>query len=397
MVDKEARPLLVETPHSNGGQTPVVEGVTPVAAVGANGHVEQAVDVAAPEYLMQEITRLRTSPVDVVLAPDPEQPGQLREVTLPPERQVAERNRRNVSIIELAQQIVAKTHAEPLQEQLFNNAIAVLTEARVQLVMAGDAQQGELLAQDAEALYKRDASSFAAVEAGYRTVQVAQSLAQLNPNDVERALVYSRRARLFAERFPQETSRGPVALATAARQCDHLGQHDEARLGYSLLSTRYAGTPFAEQAAGPLRRLDLVGKVLEEFGGETHDGGQIALPQYRGHAVLIVFWSSASVFADQLPALEKTVAAIGADRLAVVGVCLDHESADMERTLEIGGLGWKHIFHHDPNLRGLATPVARYYGVTQVPSYWLVDKDGVVRSIDYDWERLAESFTARDR
>jgi hypothetical protein len=263
--------------------------------------------------------------------------------------------------------------------------------------MAGDAQQGGGGGGGGDALHKRDATSFAAIESGYGTVQLAQSLAQLNPDNPQLALTYSRRARLFAERFPQETSRAAVALATASRQCDHLGQFEEAKLGYTLLATRYAGTPFAEQATGPLRRLDLVGKVLEEFGGETHDGGQITLPQYRGHAVLIAFWSSASVFPDQLPELEKAAAAIGDDKLAVVGVCLDQETPAMEQTLEIGGLGWKHIFHHDPNLRGLANPVARYYGVTKVPSYWLVDAQGVVRSIDLDPASLAEAFSAMSR
>lgn len=358
-------------------------GIVPASLSQAKAESEKnAPEPGSPEGLLQQLIRLRTAPMDVVRQPIPDQPGKFEEVHLTPSQVAAERSRRYQEISDLASQLIAKTHDKPALEQLFNSAVSMLTESRMQMVLSGDKTQARYLIEDADALYKRDPTSFAAIEAGYRTVQLAQSLAQLQPDDPELAVAYSRRSRLFAERFPQETSRAAVSLMTAARQCDHLGLIDEARLCYAVVSQQYSDTPFAGQVSGPLRRFQLVGQVLEDFAGETHDGGQISLSQYRGHVVLIAFWSSASRFSQDLPTLEQIAAKYSSEPFQVLGVNLDQELAELEETLESGGLGWKHIFFLDPQLRGLANPLARHYGVTKVPLYWLVDANGVVRSID---------------
>ena len=51
-------------------------------------------------------------------------------------------------------------------------------------------------------------------------------------------------------------------------------------------------------------------------------------------------------------------------------------------------LGWKSIFYSNRELRGSRNVVARYYGVSNVPLYWLVDAGGVVRDIDLEPAQL---------
>jgi hypothetical protein len=75
-------------------------------------------------------------------------------------------------------------------------------------------------------------------------------------------------------------------------------------------------------------------------------------------------------------------------------VNLDKDELAVDHFLEQTGIAWKHIFYSDPELRGSKNVVAKYYGVNNVPVYWLVDSEGKVRSIDVDPARLEQELVA---
>ena len=247
------------------------------------------------EFLLREMSRLRTAPLDVVRQPIPGQPGKFEEKKLTTEQANDELKRRCHLIVEKAMQIVVATTNDPEQEKLFNNAVHFLCDARMKLALAGESDQTELLNQDAEALYKRNKDSFAASEAGYRLVQLAQANAESSgKQDAQLATVFGRQARLFAERFPKEVNRAPMALLTAGRFCELFGAPAEAKACYEVIEAKFTGTPFADQVAGCLRRIRLPGQTLTDFGGPTLDGGFVKLEDYAGKPMLIVFWSKDS-------------------------------------------------------------------------------------------------------
>lgn len=346
------------------------------------------------EWLILEIARLRTAPVDVVREPIPGQPGEFEEVKLTAEQAAEERTRRQEQIIELAMQAIAKTHQDPDREQIFNNAVHYLTDARLQLALAGDDDQLQMLTENAEALFARDPTSFAAVEAASRLLQLTQTQAQRHGADDARWIdAFARQARLFAEKFPQETSRAAVHLMSAGRLCEQFGRVEEARTCYGMITDKFEETPFADQVSASLRRLQLPGQILTEFGGSTHDGGFTSIDQYRGKSLLIVFWASNSAkFRADLPAIKQTLSKYP-ERLSVVGVNLDKDEIAVDRFLEETGIGWKHIFYSDPELRGLRNLVARHYGVHSIPQYWLVDPAGKVLSVNVDPAQLDRLVT----
>jgi hypothetical protein len=62
----------------------------------------------------------------------------------------------------------------------------------------------------------------------------------------------------------------------------------------------------------------------------------------------------------------------------IVGVNLDENEAQMQAFLKQHGFTWPNIFHVDAAKRRWNNPVVRYYGVREIPAYWLVNKQGVV-------------------
>ena len=342
------------------------------------------------EFLLREMTRLRTAPLDVVKQPIPGQPGKFEEKKLTEEQATEELKRRCHVIVEKAMQIVVATTNDPAKEKLFNNAVHFLCDARMKLALAGEADQTELLNQDAEALFKRNKDSFAAAEAGYRLVQLAQVKAEANgKQDAQLATVFARQARLFAERFPKEVNRAPMALLSAGRFCELFGAPAEAKACYEVVETKFGGTPFADQVAGCLRRIRLPGQTLTEFGGPTLDGGFVKLEDYAGKPMLIVFWSKDSeTFNRDLPRLLAADAKYSKAGLAIIGVNLDREELPLEQYLEKSGISWRQIFHTAASSRGVRNPVAVHYGVTSVPTYWLIDGKGRVLAAPLSIDQL---------
>lgn len=333
-----------------------------------------------PAALIAEIARLRTLP-DTVVEVRYENGARREETSRPPTEQemAAEQQRRLERTIELAAAVIKDVHADPEQEQLLNNAIHYLTDARLQLALLGHEDQAEQLSHDAETLFERDPTSLAAVESGYKVVQLAESMAARHGAE-NRAWVraYANQARLFAERFPQEQGRAAVSLIAAGRRCEQFQLQAEARQCYLLVEQHFPDSAFTAQIAGILRRLRLEGHPLE-LAGPTIDGGFLSVDQFAGRPMLVVFWATGSEsFRRDLPVLKQISSTYRENQLTVVGINLDEHESAVDAFLEEHPLSWRQIFFSDPAQRAGRNPVARYYGVHVLPCYWLVDAQGIV-------------------
>ncbi|MBC8289995.1 MAG: TlpA family protein disulfide reductase [Planctomycetes bacterium] len=342
----------------------------------------------SPEALILKITQLRLQPFETLV--DPEAPPTKEEV----EKQRAARRERNLAIIELAQQAIAMTHREPAKEQVFNISVHRLMDATFQLAMQGDQDSIDQLYAHAESLYTRDPKSKAASEAAWFVARYSNENAQKYADqDIRWVQEFSRQSRAFAEKFPHEQQRAVGLLHEASTSADFWNLRDEAIQSYTALAQKFPGTPQGKQAAAPLRRLALIGKKLD-LGGPTLDGGFLQVADFAGSPVLIVFWSSqAKPFVDQLPKVMPIVSRHEKIGLQVIGVNLDLAEPDLDAFLEKTGLGWRTIFHQDQSRRGWSHPVAAYYGVRNIPQFWLVDKAGTVVSTTAQAQTLDAELT----
>jgi thiol-disulfide isomerase/thioredoxin len=177
----------------------------------------------------------------------------------------------------------------------------------------------------------------------------------------------------FLGKFAQ-SDEAPEVLLQLASANEFNAEEAAAREQYAKVVESYPGTEASKKAAGSLRRLDLVDKVISLKGpglqNETIDAAQFA-----GKTLLIVFWASwADPVKRDLPDLVRVYEKYRGRGLELVGVNLDNERADLDAYLKANPLGWPQIFESG----GMESRLAIEYGIISLPTMFLVDAHGKV-------------------
>ncbi len=320
----------------------------------------------SPEWLLSEATRLRLEP-----PPKTEDIEVLR----------ASRKERNERIVTLTQQAIEKTHSAKGQERVFNAAVHQLMEARIQLAQQGDRASIDALYADAAALWKRDPNSPAAAEGARALVMLAYSHARGGPPVNTKWLKeFARQASHYASDFPADENRSLPLLLTAARSCEVNGLHDDAQRCYMLIQKQFPASEQAQRVAGILRRIKLPGQP-PHLKGPNLDGGELATDNFRGQVVLIVFWAAETrPFIEQLAGIQDVYRKYSRQGLTVLGVNFDKQPAIVNQFLVSHQIAWPQIFFTDPVEQGWNNPIARQFGIMELPTLWLVDRQGLVVS-----------------
>jgi hypothetical protein len=210
-------------------------------------------------------------------------------------------------------------------------------------------------------------------EAGFARASLAMQNQKGSSQQTRESIVWA--AQNFTAKYPGDR-RGPRLLVEAATVCDDAPNQKRDLLEEALRLTDEE--PLKRRIADDLRRVDLLGKALE-LKMSSISGGPIDLSTLRGNVVVLIFWS-----ADSPPSLlwlrdfRTSWEALPKEHLRVVTVSLDESRATFyNRFRELhadwpthfDGLGW----------RG---PIARSLGINAVPAVWIIDKKGILRSIN---------------
>lgn len=119
-------------------------------------------------------------------------------------------------------------------------------------------------------------------------------------------------------------------------------------------------------------KLIEVGKKAPDFNLETIDGGKILLSRLKGKPVLLDFWATwCGPCRKALPHTQELDHKYG-DRMHVITVNLKEDNEKVQKFLEEN----KYEFHVVMDREG---KTATSYGVSGIPTFILIDKDGVVR------------------
>ena len=352
----------------------------------------------SPEWLLNEIQRVRLMPLPQEAAQSenededeedqPLTPAQEKKFAQEIEKTRTIRRERNFQIIKLAEECLQKTSQKPDQEPLFCAAVHNLLDARLQLALQGDASSIDSLYEAEKVFYERNPKSDSASEACLTLVNLTHANAvRYGTKDPRWLKEFSKRAQIYANRFPEEGPRSVPLLMAAGRSCENNGQPEEAKTCYGLLATKFKETAQGQQAEGILRRMQLKGHELD-LSGPGIDGNDIVLKSMRGKMVLIVFWSStAQPFIQQLPKILEVTAKYK-KYCTVVGVNIDTDEKAVEAFVEANHLDWQQVFFPSKSQRGWNSPVAAYYGVNMLPTLWLVDPNGIVAETNLDASNL---------
>lgn len=289
------------------------------------------------------------------------------------------RRKRNLEIVQLAEDAISLTKDEPSKQKLFQTAVRQLMQSRIELAMQGSQSEIDELYALADVLYRRDPNSKVAADAAFDIAYFANRKATESEKPNTHWLdEFLRNAQVFARRFPHEERRAIQLLDAAGKSCEYYHNTQAAMRCYIQLRKQFPDSEQAKYAVAILRRLSLKGNPLQ-LGGPTIDGGEFQIERLKGKIVLVVFWDSHSgKFQKQLNPLKQTIARYRNVGLKVVGVNLDEKEIDVDRFLEKWSLDWPQIFPAAIEKRRWNHPVANYYAIRNVPTYWLVDRRGIV-------------------
>ena len=184
-----------------------------------------------------------------------------------------------------------------------------------------------------------------------------------------------RSARNFTAKYSGDR-RGPRLLVEAATVCDDVPNQKRDLLEEALRLTDEE--PLKRRIADDLKRLDLLGKPLD-LKMTALGGGEIEIANLRGYVVVLIFWAVDSPhsllwmrdFRSSWETLPK-------DQIRVITVSLDENQKSLESRLRQLRANWP--THFDG--LGWQSPVARSSGINALPSVWILDKKGILRTIN---------------
>lgn len=174
-----------------------------------------------------------------------------------------------------------------------------------------------------------------------------------------------------------------VTSTLASAEMGNLGAGDEqkARLGKLLASMQ---SPMAKQylaqKAEQAKSKEREGKPLA-FSAKTREGKDFDSASLKGKVVLVDFWATwCGPCVAELPRVKDIYKKYHDQGFEIVGVSCDNSASDLTEFLgKNPEMTWVQLF--DEKNAGWH-PLAKEYGINAIPTMYLIDRKGVLRSVE---------------
>lgn len=181
-------------------------------------------------------------------------------------------------------------------------------------------------------------------------------------------------AKSFQASFPED-QRLAALFTEVATRFDREPQRKRALLVDAHLHAR--DEELKARIADDLKRLDLLGEPVSlRF---TPPGGDaVDLADYRGKVVVLVFfaaWSLPSV--EAIETIGKALPKSLEREVQLFGVSLDSKPEPLEALAREYRITWPVVCDG----RGWESPIVRGFGINALPTVWLLDREGRLRSL----------------
>lgn len=244
------------------------------------------------------------------------------------------------------------------------------------LQIRGDLEESDKLRAESRRLLEeleKTASSAQRVELDFSKIAaLMRNLREVTP--ARRAALLAA-ARKFEADYPTDR-RVAALLAEVATLFDKEPKTKEALL---LDAQPRATDPEVKaRIADDLKRLRLLGEEVP-LRFTSVQGREIRLADLRGQPVLVVFFAGFSPPSlAALASIQRTLLELPAGRVSVVAVCLDEKRATLDAVMKARAVTWPVAFDG----KGWESPLVRDLGINKLPTVWLLDARGRLRSLN---------------
>jgi thiol-disulfide isomerase/thioredoxin len=181
-------------------------------------------------------------------------------------------------------------------------------------------------------------------------------------------------ARELQQEFPNRPEPYAMLLAVAQKIEPEKGR----KIMEELLKEPRSGQAVQQQAAGLLKRMDILGKPLDiQF--TAVDGRKVSLAELKGKVVLIDFWATwCGPCVAELPNVIKAHESLNAKGFEIIGISFDNNKEALTKFVEQKKMPWPQYFDG----KGWGNKYGQEYGINGIPAMWLVNKQGALADMD---------------
>jgi thiol-disulfide isomerase/thioredoxin len=146
--------------------------------------------------------------------------------------------------------------------------------------------------------------------------------------------------------------------------------------------------PRFEKIRQKMKNIIGLEKTAKDFTVKLYQGKDFQLSKQKGKVVLIDFWATwCGPCRKEIPNLKQYYQAFKGKGFEIIGISLDKQEKQLKEYLETEKLPWKISYSG----KFWNDDTARLYNVHSIPSYWLIDKKGILRYFGLRGEQLKKA------